>query len=78
MARGMIKRILDEQQIVYHRTDEEIVALLYTCARCGQKMYRRAGRTNIRYNGQEACVCDKCYQALQVELAGKSKGDIVL
>ena len=73
-----IKRILAEQQITYYRTDEELVALLYTCARCGKKMYRRAGRTNIRYNGQEACVCDKCYKKLQVELAGEPRGDTVL
>ena len=76
--RGTIKRILDEQKIVYYKTDEELVALLYTCARCGERMYRRAGRTNIRYQGQEACVCDDCYQALKIELAGKSKGDIIL
>ena len=76
--RGMIKRILDEQRVTYYKTDEELVALLYTCARCGKKMYWRGGRTNIRYNGHEACVCDECYQALKIELAGKSKGDIIL
>ncbi|MDG7047322.1 MAG: hypothetical protein JRN53_07065 [Nitrososphaerota archaeon] len=73
-----IKRILAEQQITYYRTDEEIVALLYTCARCGKKMYWRAGRTNIRYQGHEACVCDDCYKKLQVELAGEPRGDTVL
>ena len=76
--RGTIKRILDEQKIAYYKTDEELVALLYTCARCGKKMYWRAGRTNIRYQGHEACVCDDCYQALKIELAGKPKGDTVL
>ena len=73
-----IKRILDEQKIAYYKTDEELVALLYTCARCGERMYRRSGRTNIRYQGHEACVCDDCYEKLQVELAGEPRGDTVL